>query len=62
MIALAAMVAVCAMLGTIALGMMFDSNNIPEDLMTNGAYYAFQMLASIIMWEICLWSSTPSST
>ena len=25
-------------------GMMFDSNNIPEDLMTNGAYYAFQML------------------
>ena len=44
MIALAAMVAVCAMLGTIALGMMFDSNNIPEDLMTNGAYYAFQML------------------
>ena len=44
MIALAAMVAVCAVLGTIALGMMFDSNNIPEDLMTNGAYYAFQTL------------------
>ena len=44
MIALATMVAVCAVLGTIALGMMFDSNNIPEDLMTNGAYYAFQML------------------
>jgi amino acid transporter len=44
MIALAIMVAVCAMLGTISLGMMFDSNNIPEDLMTNGAYYAFQKL------------------
>ena len=44
MIALATMVAVCAVLGTIALGMMFDSNNIPEDLMTNGAYYAFQTL------------------
>lgn len=44
MIALAAMVAVTAILGTISLGMMFDSNNIPKDLMTNGAYYAFQKL------------------
>ena len=44
MITLAIMVAVCAVFGTIALGMMFDSNNIPEDLMTNGAYYAFQTL------------------
>ena len=44
MITLAIMVTVCAVLGTIALGMMFDSNNIPEDLMTNGAYYAFQTL------------------
>ena len=44
MIALAIMVAVCAILGTISLGMMFDSNNIPNDLMVNGAYYAFQRL------------------
>lgn len=44
MIALAIMVAVCAVLGTVALGMMFDSENIPQDLMTNGAYYAFQRL------------------
>ena len=44
MIALAVMVAVCAILGTISMGMMFDSNHIPEDLMTNGAYYAFQKL------------------
>lgn len=44
MIALAIMVCVCAMLGTIAMGMMFDSDNIPEDLLTNGAYYAFQRL------------------
>lgn len=44
MIFLAAMVAVTAFLGTIALGMMFSSTNIPEDLMTNGAYYAFQQL------------------
>ena len=44
MIALAVMVAVTAVLGTIALGMMFDSQNIPKDLMTNGAYYAFARL------------------
>lgn len=44
MIALAIMVAVCAILGTIALGMMFNSDNVPKDLLTNGAYYAFQKL------------------
>lgn len=44
MIALAIMVAASAILGTVALGMMFDSNNVPSDLMTNGAYYAFQKL------------------
>ncbi|MGF7002961.1 amino acid transporter [Lachnospiraceae bacterium PFB1-21] len=44
MIAMAVMVCICAILGTIAMGMMFDSNNIPEDLMTNGAYYAFAKL------------------
>lgn len=42
MIALAIMVMVCAVLGTIALGMIVDSDNIPHDFMTNGAYYAFQ--------------------
>lgn len=46
MIALAVMVAICAILGTIAMGMMFDSNNVPSDLMTNGAYYAFQKLGA----------------
>ncbi|MDO5038581.1 amino acid permease [Clostridium sp.] len=44
MIALAIMVAVCAILGTISLGMMFSSDNVPKDLLTNGAYYAFQKL------------------
>ena len=44
MIALAVMTAVSALLGTIAMGMMFDSNNIPADLLTNGGYYAFEML------------------
>ncbi|MEA5136295.1 MAG: amino acid permease [Candidatus Fimivivens sp.] len=61
MIALTGMVVACAVLGTIALGMMFDSNNIPKDLMTNGAYYAFQRLGEhygcgnlfMIIYAIC---------
>ncbi|MGO1580241.1 MAG: amino acid permease [Peptoniphilaceae bacterium] len=44
MITLVIMVATTAILGTIALGLFFDSNNIPKDLMTNGTYYAFQKL------------------
>lgn len=44
MIVLAIGVAISAMLGSIAMGMMFDSANRPEDLMMNGAYYAFQLL------------------
>ena len=44
MIALAIMVAACALLGTVALGMMFSGDSIPDDLMTNGAFYAFQMV------------------
>ena len=44
MIILAGMVAVCALLGSIAMGMMFNANAIPEDLMMNGQYYAFQLL------------------
>lgn len=44
MLALAAMVAICALLGSFAMGMIFDSNNIPKDLMANGAYVAFQKL------------------
>lgn len=61
MIALAIMTAISALLGTIAMGMMFDSNNIPEDLMTNGGYYAFQMLgqhyglgnALVVVYALC---------
>ena len=50
MIALAIMVVVCAMLGTIAMGMMFDSTviNASEESFNsyaaNGAYWAFQRL------------------
>ncbi|WP_314591935.1 amino acid permease [Paenibacillus terrigena] len=44
MITLAIMVAICALLGSFAMGLMFDSNNIPADLKMNGQYYAFQIL------------------
>ncbi|MGP1437526.1 MAG: APC family permease [Treponema sp.] len=44
MISLVIMVCVTAILGTFALSLMFDTNNIPKDLMTNGSYYAFERL------------------
>jgi len=44
MISMVIMVCVTAILGTFALSLMFDTNNIPKDLMTNGAYYAFAKL------------------
>ncbi|GCD11460.1 amino acid permease [Clostridium tagluense] len=46
MIALAIMVAVSALLGSVAMGMMFDANNIPVDLKMNGQYYAFKTLGN----------------
>lgn len=48
MIALAIMVSICAVLGTLAMGMIFDSDHIPEDLLMNGAYYAFQRLGDFL--------------
>lgn len=51
-IAMAIMVLVCAMLGTIAMGMMFDPNVINESsesfnsYAANGAYWAFQKLGN----------------
>ncbi|MGL5243653.1 MAG: amino acid permease, partial [Sarcina sp.] len=46
MIALAVMVGVTAILGSFAMGIMFDATNRPDDLMMNGAYYAFQKLGA----------------
>lgn len=46
MIILAILVVLSALLGSVAMGMMFDSNNIPKDLKMNGQYYAFQMLGN----------------
>ncbi|MCD2255624.1 amino acid permease [Agrilactobacillus fermenti] len=44
MLLLAGMVALCAILGSFAMGMLFDANHIPADLMANGAYDAFAKL------------------
>ncbi|KRM65171.1 amino acid permease [Ligilactobacillus agilis DSM 20509] len=49
MIALAIMVMVCAILGTIAMGMMFNPKEIDANLdsyVSNGAYWAFQKLGN----------------
>ncbi len=61
MIFMAIMVAVTALLGTFAMGLMFDPNNIPKDLMMNGAYYSFSKLGEyygigqtfVIIYAIC---------
>ncbi len=44
MIWLVLMVCFTAIIGSFALSLMFDTNNVPKDLMTNGAYYAFAKL------------------
>lgn len=44
MIAILIMVVVSAIFGSIAMAAMFDSGNIPDDLLMNGSYYAFQQL------------------
>ncbi|MBV7391971.1 MULTISPECIES: amino acid permease [Enterococcus] len=46
MIFMALMIAISAILGSVAMAMLFDSNNIPDDLMANGAYSAFQILGN----------------
>ena len=44
MLTLAIMVGISALLGSVAMGMMFNSNLIPADLKMNGQYYAFKLL------------------
>lgn len=46
MLFLAGMVALCALLGSIAMGIIFDARHIPKDLMVNGAYEAFMQLGA----------------
>ena len=44
MIFMTIMVCVTAILGTFAMGLMFDPQNVPKDLMMNGSYYCFAKL------------------
>ncbi len=44
MIVAAIMIIFSAILGSIAMGSMFDAANRPDDLFMNGAYYSFQIL------------------
>ncbi len=64
MITLAGMVVVCAMLGTVAMGMMFDPAEVNENFNaynSNGSYWAFQKLGNyyhigdslLIVYAIC---------
>lgn len=64
MIALAIMVVVCAMLGTVALGMMFDMAEVNanfDSYVANGAYWSFQKLGQyygvgnlfLIIYAVC---------
>ncbi len=46
MLVLAIMIGICAILGSFSMGMLFDSNNVPKDLMANGAYEAFGKLGA----------------
>jgi len=44
MLTLAIMVGISALLGSVAMGLMFNSSAIPADLKMNGQYYAFKLL------------------
>lgn len=61
MVWLVLIVMVCALLGTVAMGMMFNSSAIPADMVTNGGFYAFRLLgeyyhignALLIIYSVC---------
>ncbi|MDO1604867.1 amino acid permease [Lactobacillus sp. YT155] len=56
MILLAIMVAVSAILGSFAMGMIFDAQHVPTDLMANGSYTAFQILGQYFhMGNLLMW-------
>ncbi|WP_125761324.1 amino acid permease [Companilactobacillus hulinensis] len=67
MIILAVMVAVSAILGSFAIGMIVNSNHIPADLMANGAYQAFQFLGNsfhvgnLFVWAFALTNTLASA-
>lgn len=62
MILLAVMVAICAILGTIAMGLMFSGQVLDNEFVTNGQYLAFQRVGQyyglgnslMIIYAVCL--------
>ncbi|MGX5377376.1 APC family permease [Ligilactobacillus sp. LYQ135] len=68
MIALAIIVAVSAILGSIGMGMIINANHIPNDLMSNGAFEAFQILGqhyhvgNLFMWIYAITNTLGSAT
>lgn len=67
MIILATMVAISAVLGSFAIGMIVNANHIPADLMANGAYQAFQFLGksfhvgNLFVWAFALTNTIASA-
>lgn len=68
MIVLAVIVAVSAILGSIGMGMIINANHIPNDLMANGAFEAFQILGqhyhvgNLFMWIYAVTNTLGSAT
>lgn len=46
LIALAILVVISALMGSFAMGIIFDAHNVPDDLMANGVYEAFARLGN----------------
>lgn len=67
MIILAVMVAISAVLGSFAIGMIVNFNHIPADLMANGAYEAFQFmgtrfhLGNLFVWAFAITNTIASA-
>ncbi len=48
---MAVMVEFIAVFGSFAMGMIFDSNNIPQGVMRNGAYQALPYLGNLLEYQ-----------
>lgn len=68
MIALAIIVAFSAIFGSIGMGIVIDAHHIPNDLMSNGAFEAFQILGhyyhvgNLFMWIFAVTNTLGSAT
>lgn len=68
MLVLAIIVALSAILGSIGMGIVINAHHIPNDLMSNGAYEAFQILGryyhvgDLFMWIFAITNTLGSAT